>query len=199
MIYDKATLDNLYNLGAEPWGHLNTRKEIRLHYNRAVMMPYIARRVSILIPYLNQLDNILVIGCGYGWLVELLQAAGYTNTAGTDISEYLLGRINGNETLDIREAQSLAGASDGDGNRVLDQFGAKISNAASFVISEDSATRKSRDKVKAFFGVWPDVIVTEDVTSLLTNAEKILIENNLKDYAAARFYHLNGETVSEVV
>lgn len=43
--------------------------------------------------FISTNDDILVVGCGFGWLVEVLVNLGYTNTWGTEISTVIQSRL----------------------------------------------------------------------------------------------------------
>lgn len=192
--FDKPTLDEMYNIGAERWGHPNTRKEVRLHYNRAVMFPYAIDRAVALDKVLggNKKLKILIVGCGSGWIVEIMQDMGYTNCLGTEISEYLNGRKGGNEVQDIIDACNLVGAGTDIKNRIMDLQGVVIQKHPETILSETSLNADSRSAVNANYGTFPDVVITEDMITGLNDIDALALARSLEEYQTAKIYHLTA-------
>ena len=94
----KADFDACYNIGLEPDGHPNTRPEVRGNYERRALFNAADHRLDSVTPRWTKLldeyqwpldTSILVLGCGFGWAIEFLEARGYTDVWGVDSSAYI--------------------------------------------------------------------------------------------------------------
>ena len=102
-------------------------------------------------------STILVVGCGYGWGVEVLRGLGYTNAWGTDISPH------------IQATKALE------------------SNVPTRVLADDVLTAAGRTAVATATGVskW-NVIVTEDMLTCYSDSEVTSIQTTLRGMLAAK-------------
>lgn len=192
--YDKDTLDSLYDIGAERWGHPNTRKEVRLHYNRAVMYPYCYKRAQSLSEQLggDTSKKILIVGAGSGWTVEAMQELGFSNCIGTETSEYLNSILYGNEDADVEAGCLKVGAPMSIRDRILDQHGNKICNSVDAIFDEDSMTEESRGRIIAELGS-PDVVVTEDVIQTMSDEEAVSFARALEGYQVDVYHFMSTD------
>lgn len=176
----KADFDAAYNIGAEgDTGHSNTRPEVRLHYNRAVMYPVAATHARKMVEVLGLTPamKIGVLGCGYGWVLEELEVMGFTNVIGTDTSTYIQSTKTSQESADIDEAIIAAGlnpnAAEGANvkARLLSRGNSK-SNVPTKVLNENGQSNASRNRIRnALGGGNLDWGITDSVLESLTDAE----------------------------
>ena len=128
-------------------------------------------------------DKILVVGCGFGWLVESL--GGYCSTViGTEISPWIHEAKHTSERLEIIEALEKAGIPVGSPtwHNVL-----KVTLRARFrtratIMNADSLTQKSREAVMEELGDAPDFIITEEVMNMLDADESADLVQALSHY-----------------
>lgn len=94
----KADFDATYNVGLEPDGYPNDRPEIRGHYERRALFNTVDSRLDFTTPRWTKLleeydwpldTSIVVLGCGFGWGIEILEAHGYTDVWGVDSSLHI--------------------------------------------------------------------------------------------------------------
>lgn len=113
-------------------------------FERRAFYPQYEYRSRTLTGRLNaaKAASILIVGCGFGWVVEALTAAGFTNVWGTDVSAYI---------------QSAKAAQSGVPARVL---------------PHDANTAAGRKAIQTDTGnrTWL-YIITEDVLPALTDSE----------------------------
>jgi hypothetical protein len=117
--YDpKSGWDDLYDQGAEPWGHPGGRGEVRLQYHRHTMLALERLRAQNLVPLLgwDALTRVLVVQCGFGWMMEALNEFGVTQTKGTQLSSYIQGAKSNNEDPDLRTAVERVGLTHNEGD-----------------------------------------------------------------------------------
>lgn len=183
--WDKSLYDLAYDFDAEPDGHPNTRGPIRLHYHRYVLFPEMLRRAQFFISQfgLTAASSVLVVGCGFGWTVEALNALGIP-AVGTDVSAYIQGNKSLSEDSDISSAITAVGLNPttGEGLAHFNRLrGSGVRTAAS-ILNEDSTTVKSRNAVKQALNGSITLIITEDILTSLTDAECAALQNNIVKY-----------------
>ncbi len=159
----KADFDAVYNIGLEPQGHPGTRAEIRGNYERSALfnasVPYLDRVTrewsAIVAQFAWPFDtSILIVGAGFGWSIEYLQAQGFTAAWGQDTSLWIQQELT---TIDSR----------------TDLPNSLVDGRISFgFLNSDAGRRRIR---KDTIGPQPsrrfDVVITERVLSSLTDAE----------------------------
>lgn len=185
--WDKTLYDLAYSYNAEPDGHPNTRPAITLHYHRYVLFPEMLRRAQFFIQQfgLTGASRVLVVGCGFGWTVEALNALGIP-TVGTDVSAYIQGNKSLTEDSDIDAAIRAVGldptTSEGLGhfNRLR---GGGVRTTAT-ILNEDSGNNASRNRVKNAFSGEITLIITEDIVTSLTDSECAVLQSNIVKYGA---------------
>ncbi len=103
-IFDKATYEKFYSFNAEPWGHINTRKGIRSHYNDFVVGKGQRALSSKLVAATGMAPgaHCIIIGAGFGWTCEGLIDQGI-EAVGTEISSWVLAEKDNTEEADLRE------------------------------------------------------------------------------------------------
>ena len=172
--WDKTLFDLAYDLVAEPDGHPNTREGIRLHYNRLVLWPDMLRRAQFLVQQfgLTAASRVAVIGCGFGWTVEALNALGVP-AVGTDISSFIQTNKAGAEDADITAAIAAVGLSSnsGEGLAHFNRLRGDGVRTRANVLAEDSSTNASRNRIKNALGGNLTLCISEDVLTSLTDSE----------------------------
>lgn len=186
--WDKSLFDLAYVFDAEPDGHPNTRPAITLHYNRYVLYPEMLRRARFFIQQFNLTasSKVLVIGCGFGWTVEALNALGIP-AIGTDVSSYIQGNKALSEDADIDTAVRLAGLdpTNGEGLSHFNRLRAGGVRTNASVLNEDSGSASSRNRVKSALNSDPTLIITEDIVTSLTDAECASLQTAIVKYGVA--------------
>jgi len=198
--YDtKADFDALYDIGAEgAWGHPNTRPEVRLHYNRSVMLPILRDQGKNMARVLGWTagTRLVVIGCGFGWSLEAYEEGGL-NVIGTDMSAYIQANKTLNEDDDLRTAIRAVGlvenAADGLTlfNALRGDGGPRAKKAAA-ILNEDGGSGGSRSRIRSAIGGAPYSfeVHTEAVLESLTNAECTKLSGFLHQLSTGRISHL---------
>lgn len=155
---DRADWDDAYNGGDG------------LHYDRAFLFDGWVWRwdgiLNVLGPWRSS-SEILIVGCGFGWALEILKRRGFANVIGTDTSTHI--QSTRNELTPETTAR--------DANDVTQ------SDPASVILDEDALTQASRDRIlngRAGF----DVIVTESVLESLRDAEAQALSADLRTMLA---------------
>lgn len=179
----KADFDAAYNVGAEPEGHPNSRSEIRLNYNRAVMYPYCERRADKLVEIFNWPLNsiILFVGAGFAWTAEALETKyGYTNIITTDTSNWIQSNQNTTEESEIDAAISAVGLDplSGEGLQVKNKIytpGNRRRHSRN-IENENLSNNGSRNKIKNILGDI-EVGISEEVITTLSDAEVLNISD----------------------
>jgi len=173
-----ADFQGSYDIGAEPDGHPNTREEVRLSYHRAVMLPLARDRATNVARVLNWLPTmkIVVIGCGFGWFVEVLKnELGFTDVVGTDISLYIQANKSGTEEADINAAIQAVGLNPllGDGATIKGRLHDGGTRSRVTVLNENAQTAQSRNAIRQAF-TGPGQVAwafSESLIESLTDAE----------------------------
>jgi SAM-dependent methyltransferase len=112
---------------------------------------------------LTAADKVVVVGCGFGWTVEVLASRGI-EAVGTDISPYIQSAIN---TVEGTES-------------------------AAVVLNEDSRNNGSRNRVRqAFAGANdPTHVISQHVLTSSTDAEIVDLLPRLEGFTAATISHV---------
>jgi SAM-dependent methyltransferase len=178
----------LYDLDAEPYEITGTRPHVRLGYHRAVLFNTLFKNRADTLPGLlgwTTATRIAVIGCGFGWFVEQLQARGFTNVIGCDISTYVQTNKSLTESSDIDTAIAAVGlaATTGDGLAVKNKLFDGGNRARVSILNQDGSTVTSRNAIKSALGNKIDVIFTEDVVPSLTDSEVTAAATQLRKLA----------------
>ena len=188
MFNTKADFDRAYSLKAG--------EGVRLGYCRQVMMPYCERHadnIHNLFDLKNK--NILFIGAGFGWTIEVLeQKYGYENILGTDTSDWVIDNLDTFEDTDIDDAIKFKGFDPTKGKglalrRKLNK-GKKRSLTKRKIVKEDLLTQQSRDNVLSILGSI-DICLTEEVISCLKEPEVLNLSNILN--TLGKTIHLTTE------
>lgn len=104
LVYDKALYDSMYSAPAWQHGVRNVPRVPRHHYNWFVQMPRIQKQFGIITqqPGWASITHIALIGGGFGWTAELLEAAGKT-VAVVEVSPHVINTIGTSEEGDLRQ------------------------------------------------------------------------------------------------
>jgi hypothetical protein len=98
--WTKADFDRHYRYKALRWGRQPHQQPIYTHYNNMMAGANQRQYKAVqLLPYI--LGNTVIVGAGFGWIVEGLIANG-VNAVGTDISNYILAAKDTDEEADLR-------------------------------------------------------------------------------------------------
>lgn len=176
--YDtKQAFDDEYDLGAEN-GHPNTRPEVRLKYNRAVLFSEAQVRAAKFIELLNiqTTDTVLILGAGFGWTVEAMEQAGIVDVVGVDTSPYINAAATSTEEADIDNAITAVGLDPtvGEGATIKATLfdGGNISRTSKGIKNEDLNSGQSRNRLRQALGNQPpDIAITEHLIESLTDQE----------------------------
>ena len=195
---DPAFWDQMYEAGAEPWGHVNTRDEVRVHYHRCVQIQQARWIASHVVPLLGwtAASRVACLGCGFGWLMEALEELGITQTIGVDLSSYIQGRKALPEDDDLKTYISAVGLNPltGEGLTLLNTLrgdGTRAKKAA-LVTTHDISGATGRKAIRDFLGGGGFDIFTEDLVTSLTDAECVQYSGyaHTGNFGANRVIHL---------
>lgn len=209
----KEDWDNLWEVDAESaWGDNPNRQQIDLNYHRFIMMPretFVAGNVARALGWTRD-SSVLVVKCGFGWILEGLAIHGVTNTLCAETSSYIHSSKTVNEDVDLRakvEGVGLA-TNSGDGLAVFNAFrgdGGVRSKRAASILNEALDTQASRQTVRQAMGAPGfDVITHDGYLNSHTDTEAIALSENLHRIpGAGRIIHhvysnwLNPHTLDE--
>ena len=177
------TWDEAYSIGAEgDMGHPSNRREVKLGYHRAVMLPYCRKRAAGIARALTWTPpgpTIVIIGAGFGWTAECLEALGLTRVGALDISQYIQANKSGTEEVEVSARIAAVGLDPTQGpgfflkNRFVD--GGSRARASRGVWNENGATDNSRIRIRQALGLSAsDMIIwglSESVLESLTDVE----------------------------
>lgn len=190
----KADWESAYDVSAEPWGHPNTRAEVRLSYHRAVFMPWFRWAMPKLVAALSlkTTDRIALIGCGFGWGIEVLGEMGFASVVGTDTSAYIQASKGSTEEADINAKIVGVGLDParGAGAELKAKLwdGGTRSRVASRILNEDLASVQSRRRLRDFLAGL-DWIITEGVVESLTDTEAKTLSTRAHQVTDAQIAH----------
>lgn len=162
MLYErdsKQSWEQLWNAGAEPWGHPAGRQQVRLKYNRHVVMPYARQKAQAMVNRhgWGPTSNVIVLFCGFGWIVEALKDLGVGEVVGIENSQYILDNIAFNEDAELIAAIEAVGLTveSGDGQTLFGMMrnngNPRVNQSYAIVSSEPLDTNASRTRVKDLF------------------------------------------------
>lgn len=196
----KADFDAGYNVGAEPdTGHPNTRPEVRVHYNRCMVFPYVREQTLAVASVLGwtPASRIIIVGCGFGWSLEVLaDELGIIQTIGTDTSAWIQSVKDQSDEQDLRDAISEAGLRSDSGNglslfnRLVNRWGGPVrSRVPAKIINDDLTTPGSHRAVFDFLPGNGDFEVFSELAESFDDAENVAFSEalwSLRDEASAR-------------
>lgn len=137
----------------------------------------------------NPADTLLILGSGFGWTVEVLEARGFASILGIDTSPYIQTAKDLDDGTDI-DAALIAGGlnpllSDGARIKAASHSPGPRVRASRGIPNEDLGTGASRGRVKQFLGVsGADKIVlgvSEFALDALTDAEAVSVSDRMND------------------
>lgn len=181
----QSAFDTHYDVSGEPEGHPNTRQEVRLHYHRKVMMPWFRAHIPDLIKVLGLQTShrIVIIGCAFGWSLEVFDELGFTNVVGTDTSSYIQTSKLLSEDTELN-ALTTARVPAGEVNSIVaklsDRQAQPRSRLATRILNEPIANNSSRSRVRTAVGGTPHFTISEGVLESLTNAEARTLSTNMR-------------------
>jgi len=188
MLYDRREdFDVRYDLAAEPWGHPNTRREVRLHYDPAVLRRHHIERAQRIAADLRLIGVVVVVGAGFGWGVEGFRASGL-EAVGIDRSLWIQQVKACDCRADVEAAVAAAGGSPADVARIMAGCPARMASVP--ILDEDLTTEESRARVIKAAGGTVSWVVSEDVLTDLSEEEAL---------ALSRDMHALGGRVAHVV
>ncbi len=194
--------------GAEgEWGHPNTRNEVRLVYSRYHVLPELRRRWAWLVPALGltPLSSIALVGCAYGYSLEVLAEMGITRVVGTEPTAGLRTKMAQSEDADVQAAIEAVGLTiaSGDGlrlyNALRERPGVARSPKAADVLNEDLSSNQSRTRLRnaliAKGGSSGWIVITENVLTVLSDAECTTLATRARSLnGIGRLIHLVSTT-----
>ncbi|MFQ6016766.1 MAG: hypothetical protein ACE5KF_01095 [Kiloniellaceae bacterium] len=180
-ISDPAVFHGAHDIGTGiREGPPGGRKEVRLKYHRAVMLPVCATRARRLTSALGltAADAVALVGAGFGWLAECLEqeVPGIT-VVSLDTSAWVHAVKASPETSEIDAAVRDAGivpamSRYADVMAALDDGGPRARVA---IENEDVSTDAARARLRRLHGAFTWA-VTEQVLPWLTDAEAIALD-----------------------
>lgn len=198
MLYNtKADFDAAYSFRVERYlgGHPNTRSEVRINYHEWSMKPIMVNRwlniVPLLQPSITSNDFVLIIGAGFGWGVRALRTQIGCAAIGTDISTYIQGVKDGDDTNEISDKITEVGLdpTTGRGLEVLTAVRTPGARAKELVLNEDLSTVESRANIVAALGDNPTFICWEDMIDDSMSDQDILdLIAPIESAAARKFF-----------
>lgn len=202
---DPATWARWYDVSPRILSKLATDGEIRLTYSRVVLQPHAVKLAAALeaaFGWTPAVDpTIGIMGAGYGWTVEALEALGYTRVVGADISSYIQDRQGSTEEADIDAAITAAGFDPASGPGLLHKNSiwtdpGNRGRSSRGVKNEDARTPGSRNRLKSSIGLGPqddvDWLLSEYLIETATDAE-ILSQLATYDDLGTNLVHIISE------
>lgn len=169
-----------------------TRKRVQLHYHRYACRPHAASIAKRIVKSLHVKPdgNILIVGCGFGWLVEELMP--YCNCVGTDTSAYIHANKDTSELPSLRTALNKAGINPDsrEGMQLLHKLLDGGTRTHARILNEDSLDARSCAAVKKEFGGDIDYVFTEHVLTGMSEPQGLKLCNGLEMYGSKRVLHL---------
>jgi len=192
----QSTWDNAYKIKADELigdGKGSLTNPLRTHYHNFIVKNAVGRTMQRLVAKLNIVigSRIVVIGAGFGWSVEWLNANGYIAIA-VDPNQYLIDKAPTSEETEITTLIDAKGRdknelridpSDQIEKPLLDilvrQDGKRTSET---LIDEDMKNNGSRRAVWNQLSKNMDYVITENMLSTLSDAELIDVADNLDKF-----------------
>lgn len=205
-VWDKAAFDQFYSSGAERWGHINTRPQIRLHYH---WYPIIRHQITLAPRLFNVLglvsgQSVTIVGAGFNGTGAGLIRLG-VDVIGTDISDYINDEKANTEEAEIR-AEIISVGLDPDADTIIGPPGNVRINPLDLlldggraapevrlqapIVEEDFSTRGSRNRTDATLPTRARYCISEEVLNGGTDAEALTVCDRM-----ARYVSENGGTV----
>jgi len=197
-LYDrnlKTNWDNLWEVGAEgAWGHPNTRGEVQLHYLRAAVIDVARGNAAKMIAQWGwgPTSDVIIVFCGFGWIVEALLEQGVDTVVCIEQSTYIQANKQVNEDIDLTAAITAVGlaTNTGDGLTIFTAFrrnGDPRTSVAADIFDEDLTTKASRDRIA-------DRVLSNDIhvvtydgwLQTYTDAEAVALSANLNAIRGVR-------------
>jgi len=174
IVWDKATFDTMYTCTGWKWGVRNYPRVPRFHYHwfgqQGMVQAIVDRYQSV--PGFNSIQDIAIIGGGFGWAGEALTQLG-KNVVTVDTSDYILNNKDTSEEVELRAALAETGFDPDnlpvmigpDYNTPVDPWSYWLrpdgKRTSVNILGEDLSTTASRRNVRQALGNKVDVIVTE--------------------------------------
>lgn len=174
----------------DAWYHLTPRRiskpaeepDLSMGYARASMFRASQTLASTLVSAFGWTQpgpTILIYGCGYGWVVEILEGLGFTRVVGADVSQWIADRATATEESEIDAAIAAIGLDPSTGRGALHKAAlwdpGNRSRTSRGVKQEDGYTVGSRNRLKQSVGLNPsgsfDWVLSEYLVEVLTDAE----------------------------
>lgn len=95
VIWDEATYNQAYGRGYTRASHWRNDNLGLIHHKHQLA------RLEDALPQFNRNNDVLVVGCGYGFLMEVMTDLGATSVWGTDISPYIQANLATEARADI--------------------------------------------------------------------------------------------------
>ncbi len=147
ILYDAALVASLYNVG-DP---LDTTR--RVTYSRELFewdTDWVGSRMAALPPAWITAADIVVVGAGFGWLIEFLIDAGVSSAVGIDPGPYMQANMATESRSDVTVIDATVGVDPI--NSIKSALrGAGFQRSYDVVIDEDAASSHSDAELQAFY------------------------------------------------
>lgn len=144
LVYDQTLYESLYQINTDAG---------QIHYTRSlynISPGRIANRVAMLPQGTVQSADVIVVGCGFGWLVEQAIDNGVAAAVGIDSSPFIQANKATESRGDVVILDATVGVTaDNTIKSMLQAAGFK--RTADLVIDEDAASSHSDAELQAFF------------------------------------------------
>jgi hypothetical protein len=179
----KATWDAAYRLHGEMDGFPASRPQLILGYTRSTLKPLVEKVAGYFDNYLGPAAynrRFLIVGGGFGWIAEELVARGFTNIVVSETSAYVLANMDEPDEQEIADRITAIGLdpASGRGNELLLRHRSDRNRRLPSipVLNEDVLTSAGRNALRSALGGQPQIVVSEDVMSSLSDAEAIAFD-----------------------
>jgi hypothetical protein len=160
---------------------------MRLGYHRSVLLMTMFEDRALHVPQAagwTTATRVAVIGAGFAWFIERMNAHGYNNLIGVDTSSFIQGKKSQTEEADINAAITAVGLipSAGEGQAVKAKLFDGGPRSRVTVLNEDGRNNASRNRIRNALGSV-DIVYTENVMEALTDAEATQLATLLRNLA----------------
>lgn len=180
----KADWDGAYRVNLEQdFGWPASRDPVTIGYLKSVRTAAIERIASYYETALGPAafsKFIVIVGGAFGWVAEELAARGFTQIVVADTGAYVQAEKANSDETEIRAAISAAGLDpdSGRGLQILNRYATTGQRQWSGgVLNADVLTSAGRNLIAGQFPGQPDIVVTEDVLTSLSDAEAVTLHN----------------------
>lgn len=172
---------------------------VRLHYHPLVQRPAAVQRLASILDRhtITAADRVLVFGCGFGWLAEVLTDQIGCKAVGIDLSQYVQDMKDTSANDELSEAIQASGLepTTGHGLKIMQDFSDSGPRTRATVLQGDMQNKGVRNAVKRELGGDPTVVITEEVWQLLTAQEQNTYTGVFSTLGAAVAHVIDGVVI----